>query len=157
MCRPALAPEACGPLNAGMDATLRLPPRFRRPPVQPRLAARRCLVVTGDARLRGRIRAAALAAGSTCSDPGDAAALAAAGTSFDSVFIDAVRPPPGVAAALADVVGWFAADSAARVVVLGAADKPEEEIRMRQFGVCAYVPGAIVGPGLSALVRDVCR
>ena len=143
-------------MNTGMDATLRFRDRPHRAPPVPRASARRCLVVTGDASLRHRIHAAALAAGHVCDSPIDAAALATAGTAFDVVFIDIVRPPPGVAATVADVVGVFAADGATRVVVLGAADRPEDEIQMRQLGICVYLPGATAGPGLSAFARAMC-
>jgi len=125
-----------------------------RPPVDVRPGCR-CLVVSDDPGLRRRIMAAAAACGWTCSDPGDAASLAAIGRGFQIVFIDLVRPPPGVAAA--DIAAAFAADRGTRVVACGASDRPDEEILARESGVSVYVPGVAPGPGLSTLVRALCR
>ncbi len=97
-----------------------------------------------------------MACGWACAAPADAATLAAAGDGFLVVFVDIVRPP-GCTVAAARLAAAFAADDRASVVVCGAPDRPDEEVRVRQSGPCIYVPGAAVGSGLAALVSAVCR
>lgn len=97
-----------------------------------------------------------MASGWACAAPTDAATLATAGSGFDAVFVDLVRPP-GCTVAAARLAAAFAADDRASVVVCGAPDRPDEEVNVRQAGPCIYLPGAAVGPGLAALVRTVCR
>ena len=109
----------------------------------------RCLVVSADGPLRRRIRGATSACGWQCVAPNDAAALAAAGVAFGLVFIDLVRPPAGVRAAVPRLVGAFADDHDTRVVVCGAVDRPHEEIWTRAEGVSVYLPGVVLGPEFS--------
>lgn len=137
---------------------LAVPISSRRLQASPPAAARpgsRCLVVSADPGLRRRIAAAARACGWACSDPADAASLAAAGGRFGVVFIDLVHPPPGVATD--DLTAVFAAERDTRIVACGASNRPDEELRARESGASVYVPGVATGPGLSALVQAVCR
>lgn len=135
------------------------PPRARaRPLPRPLRPGRsRCLVISADASLCRRIRVATAARGWECVAPVDAAGLAAAGVEFGLVFIDLVQPPEGVGAAVAELIGAFAADHDTRVVVCGSADRPHEEIWARQEGVSVYLPGVSSGPGFMALVGSLCR
>lgn len=117
----------------------------------------RCLVVSGDGPLRRQVEGSAAARGWECAAPLDAASLAVAGFEFGVVFIDLVRPPLGVGGTARGLVGEYAADPDTRVVVCGAADRPEEELWARRQGVAVYLPGVMLGPGFSALVRSLCR
>lgn len=118
---------------------------------------RRCLVVSGDVPLRRRIDAAAAACGWMCIAPADAATLATAGIDHAVVFLDVVRPPRGAGSATAGLAATFAAGPDTRLVVCGAPDRPDEERWARQLGACVYLPGVAVGPGLTALVKALCR
>ncbi|MBU3748763.1 MAG: hypothetical protein FGM36_16050, partial [Burkholderiaceae bacterium] len=85
--------------------------------------------------------AAAIASGWECAAPGDAASLAAAGVEYGLIIVDLVRPPVGVGGEAAGLVREFAASPDSRVVVCGAADRPEEEFWARRQGIAVYLPG----------------
>lgn len=133
------------------------PPRRSRPARS--VAARRrrsCLVVSGDAILRRRLRAAAAARGWACVAPADAAAIARAGSGYGLVFLDLVHPPRGADVDAARLAAAFAADRGTTVVACGTPDRPDEELAARQWGASVYLPGIAAGSGLDGLVRALC-
>jgi DNA-binding response OmpR family regulator len=118
-----------------------------------------CLVVTGNASLRGRVRSVAeITEWTVCDTPTTAEELrAAVDRDYDLVIVDIASPcgdRVSDSVALAEV---FSGRQGTLLVVSSSGESVDEELWARQLGVWAYLPGMSTGDSLVSLFREAGR
>ncbi|MFM7108220.1 MAG: hypothetical protein ACKOZU_06415 [Planctomycetaceae bacterium] len=119
----------------------------------------KCLVLSGDRGLRGRLDAVTELSGwSACDAPEDAADLQAAiDGDYQLVIADVARPIGDRVNDTVEIVEEFAARPGTLVVVCGSEDSVDEELWARQIGAWVYLPGVSGGDALVSLLTDARR
>jgi DNA-binding response OmpR family regulator len=119
----------------------------------------KCLVLSGDRGLRGRLDAVTELGGwSACDAPEDAADLQAAiDGDYQLVIADVANPLGDRVNDTVEVAEEFAARPGTLVVVCGSEDSVDEELWARQIGAWVYLPGVSGGDALMSLVTDARR
>ena len=119
----------------------------------------KCLVLSGDRGLRGRLDAVAELGGwSACDAPEDAADLQAAiDGDYQLVIADVANPLGDRVNDTVEIAEEFAARPGTLVVVCGSEDSVDEELWARQIGAWVYLPGVSGGDALMSLVTDARR
>jgi len=118
-----------------------------------------CLVVTGDASLRGRVRSVAdITEWAVCDAPATADELrAAVDRDYDFVIVDIASPCGDRVTDSVALAEAFSARPGTLLVVCSSGESVEEELWARQLGAWAYLPGMSTGDSLVSLFRDAGR
>jgi DNA-binding response OmpR family regulator len=124
-----------------------------------RLPSLKCLVVSGDAGLRGRLHTMSELGGFTgCEVPADATDLrAAVDGEFQLVIVDISRPIGDRVNDSIEIAEEFAARPGTLLVVCGSEDSLDEELWARQLGAWVYLPGVSHGDALMSLFAEARR
>ena len=118
-----------------------------------------CLMLTGDAALRGRFDAAMELSGwSACDSPEDAADLQAViDGDYQLVIADIAHPLGGRVSDTVEIAEEIASRPGTLLVVCGSAGSVDEELWARQLGAWVYLPGLSGGDALVSLLTDARR
>ena len=116
----------------------------------------KCLVVSGDGGLRGRLEAVSDLSGcATCEAPADVAELSSAvDGDYQLVIVDIARPLGDRVNDTVEVAEEFAGRAGTLLVVCGSEDSVDEELWARQMGAWAFLPSVTCGDALVALFAD---
>lgn len=123
------------------------------------LPAASCLLVTGDAALRSRLRmVAAMTDWTVCDAPADADAIRAAmDREYDLVIVDIAHPCGERVADSVELAEDFARRPGTLLTVCSSGESLDEELWARQLGVWAYLPEMSTGDSLVSLFQEAGR
>jgi DNA-binding response OmpR family regulator len=124
-----------------------------------RLPGLKCLVVSGDAGLRGRLSTMSELGGFVgCETPADALDLrSAVDGDYQLVIVDIARPVGDRVNDTVEIAEEFASRPGTLVVVCGSDDSVDEELWARQLGAWVYLPGVSNGDALMSLFAEARR
>ena len=119
----------------------------------------KCLVVSGDDRLRHRLDTMAdLSGWSACDAPSDSGELrSAVDADFHLVIVDVANPLGDRVSDTVEIAEEFAGRPNTLVVVCGSGERVDEELWARQLGAWVYLPGVSGGDALMSLVAEARR
>lgn len=119
----------------------------------------KCLVVSGDDALRGRLEAVSELGGwSECDAPVDAAELGSViEGEYQLVVIDIARPLGERVNDSVEIAEEFAGRPGTLLAICGSDDNVDEELWARQLGAWVYLPGVTSGDALVSLVTEARR
>jgi hypothetical protein len=118
-----------------------------------------CLVVSGNAGLRGRLEAVADLSGcASCVTPTAVTEMAdAVDGDFQIVVVDIAHPLGDRVSDSVELAEEFASRSGSLLVVCGSEDSVDEELWARQLGAWVYLPGVASGDALVSLFAEARR
>jgi len=124
-----------------------------------RLPGLKCLIVSGDDGLRGRLSTMSELGGFVgCEAPADSADLhAAIDGDYQLVIVDIARPVGDRVNDTVEVAEEFAGRPGTLLVVCGSDDSVDEELWARQLGAWVYLPGVSNGDALMSLFAEARR
>lgn len=119
----------------------------------------KCLVVSGDDRLRHRLDTMAdLSGWSACETPADSADLrSVVDGDFHLVIADIANPLGDRVSDTVEIAEEFAGRPNTLVVVCGSGESVDEELWARQLGAWVYLPGVSGGDALMSLFAEARR
>ena len=119
----------------------------------------KCLVVSGDDRLRHRLDTMAdLNGWSACYTPADSDELrSVVDADFHLVVVDIANPLGDRVSDTVEIAEEFAGRSNTLVVVCGSGESVDEELWARQLGAWVYLPGVSGGDALMSLFAEARR
>jgi DNA-binding response OmpR family regulator len=119
----------------------------------------KCLVVSGDDRLRHRLDTMAdLNGWSACEAPAESDELrSAVDADFHLVIVDIARPLGDRVSDTVEIAEEFAGRPSTLVVVCGSGESVDEELWARQLGAWVYLPGVSGGDALMSLFAEARR
>lgn len=123
------------------------------------LPAASCLVVTGDAALRSRLRMVAeMTDWNVCVAPADADGIrSAADKEYDLVIVDIAHPCGDRVTDSVELAEDFARRPGTLLAVCSSGESLDEELWARQLGVWAYLPEMATGDALVSLFHEAGR
>jgi DNA-binding response OmpR family regulator len=124
-----------------------------------RLATLKCLVVSGDNGLRGRLHTMSDLGGFTaCETPADATEMrSVVDGDYQLVIVDIAHPLGDRVNDTVEIAEEFASRPGTLVVVCGSDDSVDEELWARQLGAWVYLPGVSNGDSLMSLFAEARR
>ena len=119
----------------------------------------KCLVVSGDDRLRHRLDTMAdLSGWSACETPAEADELrSVVDADFHLVVVDIANPLGDRVSDTVEIAEEFAGSPNTLVVVCGSGESVDEELWARQLGAWVYLPGVSGGDALMSLFAEARR
>lgn len=124
-----------------------------------RLPGLKCLVVSGDEGLRGRLSTMSELGGFVgCETPADAMDLrSAVDGDYQLVIVDIAHPLGDRVNDSVEIAEEFASRPGTLLVVCGSEDSVEDELWARQLGAWVYLPGVSGGDALVSLFTEARR
>ena len=124
-----------------------------------RIPGLKCLVVSGDQGLRGRLSTMSELGGFTgCETPADAAEMrSVVDGDYQLVIVDIARSLGDRVNDTVELAEEFASRPGTLVVVCGSSDSVDEELWARQLGAWVYLPGVSGSDSLMSLFSEARR